>query len=84
MNPSDIYFVAANAAEQALPVESRALIAAYDLQNRAYADARCPWPPPAEYTKAQEAVDADPLANAAMELRRLGNRTWAAESTPKR
>lgn len=80
MKVSDIYFAGCLAAEKALPPESLALIERYDALQRAWrASPSFPKEHPQELLDAGKAIDADPLANAAMELRRMGNRAASAE-----
>ena len=73
---SALYFEAAIAMENALPDASYALIQEQDKQHNAHMKT---WTPdsttPAELVAARTAVDADPLASLAMEMRRKGN--WA-------
>lgn len=75
---SGVMFTATNAAEAAIPAESRALIERHDELHRAWAKN---WrdPLPAELKAAQAAVAADPFANYCMELRRQGNEQSHAE-----
>ncbi|MDD5350915.1 MAG: hypothetical protein PHQ12_11955 [Chthoniobacteraceae bacterium] len=83
-NPSSVYFAAAIAAENALPEQSRALINKRDELHRLWGKAGWPVPVPPDLLAAGQAVEADPLANFAMELRRRGNEAFIAEtSTPK-
>jgi hypothetical protein len=79
MKPSSIYFVAAVAAEKALPAESRRILEEHDALNHAWANAGAPIPVPAELTDAAKAVDACPFATAALVIRRLGNEVLLGE-----
>lgn len=78
--PSDILFAATIAAEKALPPESLKLITDHDEMQRAWMKSDAyPKSIPAELIAAGNAIDADPLAHIAMELRRQGNRAASAE-----
>ena len=81
---SSIYFTASLAAEDALPPESLALIKRRDELGRLWAAKNWTAPVPPELDAANKAVDADPLASAAMHIRRLGNEAMAAEHSTKR
>ena len=76
---SSVYFAAANAAEEALPPHSRDLIVRYDQLQRAWAKAGFQTPLTPDLIDADNAIDADPLANFAMECRRQGNVAFCRE-----
>jgi hypothetical protein len=78
---STLYFRASIAAEAALPAESMALIKRRDDLARSWGKAGFPdILKQTELLEAEKAIDADPLANAAMHLRALGNEAAAKES----
>lgn len=79
---SSVYFAAAIAAERELPPASRAVLDTYDHENRAWMRAGCPSPHPVALVAAGEALRADPLASAAIAIRRLGNAAYAEERHP--
>jgi hypothetical protein len=73
MKVSELIFVAAIAAQKILPADSLALITRRDALAEEWCLAGCPTPLPTELTAASDAVRNDPLANAAMQLRVMGN-----------
>ena len=79
MKASDIYFTAASAAQAALPPASAALIRHYDEIARTFARNGYGMSIPGDLAAADAAVQADPAANAAMQIRILGNRAVMAE-----
>lgn len=76
---SDIYFAGAIAAEGALPEESRAIIEKLDSIQRKWINDGYAFPTPIDLAKARADLNADPLALAAMEIRRLGNQASQEE-----
>lgn len=76
---SDIYLAAWIAAEKELPEESRNLIEAHDRLHAAWRKASWPSPIPSELTAASNAVEADPLASIAFDLRHKTNSECAQE-----
>lgn len=79
MKASEIYFAAASAALDALPPASLAIIRNRDELGRAWAQNGYPKPIPADLAAAIDALNADPLAKAAMHIRMLGNSAIEAE-----
>ena len=73
---SDIYFAGAIAAERALPKDSKAIIERLDAIQTKWIKDGCLFPEPIELADARANLDADPLAHAAMEIRRLGNQVY--------
>lgn len=78
-NPSEIWFIACIAAENALPVESRALIEKADALSREWRAAGIEKPVPEALSAARAAANSDALASVAMHIRRLGNEAAFAE-----
>lgn len=75
---SDIFLAAWVAAEKALPQESRHLIEVHDALHAAWRNTG--WGPvPPELTAAAKAVEADPLASIAFDLRHRTNDEAHAE-----
>ena len=79
MKRSDLYLTAQLAVERALPEESREWIEAHDRLHREWRLAGWPSPVPAALTAAAAAVEADPLASVALELRMKANSESALE-----
>lgn len=79
MKRSDLYLTAQLAVEGALPEESRERIEAHDRLHCEWRLAGWPSPVPAALTAAAAAVEADPLASVAFELRKNANRESALE-----
>jgi hypothetical protein len=77
--PSQIYLAAWIAAEDALPPESLKLITDYNAQHAKWREAGWPTPIPEPVVTANKAVEADPLASIAFEMRRKCNEAKHAE-----
>lgn len=76
---SDIWFAASIAAEKALPEESLALIKRRDHLQKEWSASGYAGITPEALVAAREAIDKDPLASAAMEMRIIGNKAWHEE-----
>jgi hypothetical protein len=77
---SGIYFAGSIAAENALPEASRKLITDRDaLERRLKQEDPANWYRHPELHAAGAAIAADPLAKAAMEIRKLGNLAFLEE-----
>lgn len=72
--PSAVYVAAWIAAENSLPEDSLRLIKNYDTAHAAWRDAGWPTPMPSELKLAHEAIESDPFAKIAFEIRRNANR----------
>ncbi len=83
---SRVYLAAWMAAEKALPKESLRLIEAHDELHRQWHDAGWINPIPPELLAASKAIEADPLASIAFDLRRKTNTAaseeWRDEKPP--
>ena len=77
---SDILFAALSAAMNELPSESRAKIESYDAAQREWAALKFKFPQPESIPYASEALDNDPLARAAMDLRVIFNDACRAQA----
>ena len=80
---SRIYLAAWMAAEKELPQESKRLIEAHDKLHKAWSNAGWQSPIPDELQAASQAVESDPLASIAFDLRMKTNdeeyKEWRAE-----
>ena len=76
---SDIWFTASIAAEKALPEESLALIKRRDALQKEWSAAGYSSHTHEALVAAREAIEKDPLAWAAMEMRIMGNKAWHKE-----
>lgn len=79
ITPSRIYLAAWIAAENALPPASRKLIDDYDEIHRAWGKAGWPKQMPPELATASKAIEEDPMASIAFDLRRKTNHASSDE-----
>ncbi len=70
---ASVIFAAEHAAFESMPAESRALIEAHDGLFKTWRESGFSSPMPEPLKAARKAIEADPIAEFSMELRRRGN-----------